>query len=110
MTRSMFALAMLVATSSAMAAPTSYVFDSVSKFDFGLSQISVTGILQGDTTPTTLSWADATNGDYRFAASRCVPVLLTMIEKPGRYLFNLQIDPALVSGVATLGCGLELRN
>lgn len=109
MIRSMFALAMLVATSSSMAAPTSYVFDSVSKFDFGVSQISVTGILQGDTAPTTLTWADSTTADFRHAGNRCVPVLLTMIEKPGRYLFNLRIDPAVTS-VATLGCGLELRN
>jgi hypothetical protein len=109
MTRSLFALALLAATSSAVAAPTSYVFDSVSKFGLAGSQITLTGILQGESTPTTLTWADATTGDYRYAMNRCVPVLLTMIEKPGRYLLNLEIDPAEAS-VGILGCGLELRS
>ncbi|GFE81537.1 hypothetical protein GCM10011487_35370 [Steroidobacter agaridevorans] len=109
MTRSLFALALLAATSSAVAAPTSYVFDSVSKFDLGARLITLTGILQGESTPTTLTWVDNTNGDNRYPVNRCVPVLLTMIEKPGRYLLNLSIDPAELN-VGTISCGLELKN
>ena len=109
MTRSMFALALLVATSSAAAAPTDYVFDSLSKVDLGRSTIFVTGIIQGQTTPTKVTWADNGNTDYSFVMSRCVPVLLTMLEKPGRYLLNLRVDPA-EANVGTISCGLELRN
>ena len=109
MTRSMFALALLAATSSATADPTDYVFDSLSKFDVGRPTVSVTGVIQGQTTPTTVTWTDDGNTDFSFMMSRCVPVLLTMMEKPGRYLLNLRVDPA-ETYIGTISCGLELRN
>jgi hypothetical protein len=109
MTRFIVAVGMLVVTTAAVAAPTDYVFDSVSKFDLHTSQPSITGILQGATTPTTVTWPDNTNGDYRYAVSRCVPVFLTMLEKPGRYLLNLRVDPN-AGAVGMISCGLELRN
>lgn len=109
MTRSIFALALLAATFSAAAAPTDYVFDSLSKVDVGTPTVSVTGIIQGQTTPTTVTWNDNGNTDYSFLMSRCVPVLLTMLEKPGRYLLNLRVDPAALN-FGTISCGLELKN
>jgi hypothetical protein len=108
MTRSLLALALLAATSSAVAAPVHYVLDSVSRVEMGLARIYLTGILEGESTETNLNWADATNGDNRYAASRCLPLLLTMLEKPGRYRLLLQIDPA-TTFVGTLSCGLKLR-
>lgn len=108
MTRSLFALVLLAAASSVVAAPTSYVFDSVSKFDLEPLRVSLTGIVQGESTATTLAWADG-NFDNKYVVSRCVPLLLTMMEKPGRYLFNLRIEPTS-GGLGTLSCGLELRS
>jgi hypothetical protein len=40
--------------------------------------------------------------------NRCVPVILTMMEKPGRYYLLITIDPALGS-VQLIACTLELR-
>jgi hypothetical protein len=95
--------------STAAAAPTDHAFDSVTSFDLKTSQISVTGILRNTATPTTVTFADNTNGDFRYAVSRCVPLFLTMTEKPGRYYLNLTIDPAN-SSVGIVSCGLELRS
>jgi hypothetical protein len=92
--------------SAAGAAPTAYVFDTVTRFDFGspqnAGQNSITGILRNDTTPTTVTFRDT-------SLARCVPVLLTMIEKPGRYYLNITIDPQLVN-LGMPSCGLELRS
>jgi hypothetical protein len=109
MTKLIRALALMAIAPSAMAAPTSYVFDSVSRIDLNTSRPSITGVLQGATTPTTVSFADQTNGDFRYAVSRCVPVFLTMMEKPGRYLLHLTVDPNQ-SSVGLESCGLEIRS
>lgn len=109
MMRFIAAMGLLVVASSVAAAPTDYVFDSVSKLDLHITRPSITGILQGSTTPTTVTWADNTNSEFQYAVSRCVPVFLTMLEKPGRYLLNLRVDPA-APGLGMISCGLELRN
>jgi hypothetical protein len=109
MTRSLFALAALfVTTSSALAAPTVYTFDSVSRIDLGNPANSLTGLLQGQSTPTTVIWNEGQGVDSSHM-SRCVPLLLTMLEKPGRYRLNLYIDSARpYNGMIT--CGLEPQN
>ena len=66
-------------------------------------------ILRNATTPRTVTFVDQTNGEYRYVVSRCVPLLLTMLEKPGRYYLNLTVDPA-AANVGLVSCGLELRN
>jgi hypothetical protein len=102
------AATLLAAVASVAAAdPTDYVFDSVSRFDLAKASISVTGVLSNTTTPTTITFADAVSA--KDAVNRCVPVFLTMIEKPGRYYLNLTIDPA-DTAQAIISCGLELRN
>jgi hypothetical protein len=63
------------ASSAASAAPTVYAFDSVSRIDLDTARPSITGILRNTTTPITVSFADNTNADFRFAVSRCVPRL-----------------------------------
>jgi hypothetical protein len=41
--------------------------------------------------------------------TRCVPVILTRMEKPGRYYLNLTLEPN--DGFrAIVNCGLELRS
>jgi hypothetical protein len=70
---------------------------------------SLTGVLRNSTSPITVSFLDNTNGEFRYAVSRCVPLFLTMIEKPGRYFLNVTVDPA-VTNVQLVSCGLELRS
>lgn len=81
----------------------------ISRIDVHAAHPSVTGILRNTTTPVTVTFVDQTNGEYRYVVSRCVPVLLTMLEKPGRYYLNLTVDPA-AANVGLVSCGLELRN
>lgn len=107
--RATAAILLTVASSAASAAPTVYAFDSISRIDLDTSHPSITGILRNTTTPITVSFSDQTNGDYRFAVSRCVPVFLNMMDKAGRYYLNLTIDPAEIS-VGLISCGLELRS
>jgi hypothetical protein len=98
-----------VFASAAGAAPTAYVFDTVTRFDLGATRVSIQGILRNDTTATTVTIPDQTNIDGSVPMTRCVPVFLTMMEKPGRYYLNLTIEPN--DGVrAIINCGLELRS
>ena len=102
--------ALLVMTASAaIAAPTDYAFDTVTKFDIQRIQISVTGVLRNTTTPTTVTFVNNTNIDNQHVMNRCEPAILTMMEKPGRYYLNLRIDPA-ESFIQLISCGLELRS
>jgi hypothetical protein len=96
-------------TSVATAAPQDFVFDTLIRFDLKTAALSLTGVLSNDSTPTTLTFADNGNADFRFIGNRCVPVFLTMIEKPGRYRLNVTIDSA-DPNFALLSCGLELRS
>lgn len=114
------AIALLMASAGAGAAQVDYRFDSVSSFDAGrdagpgsLQQsrglLSVTGILQNATTPTTVSFVDSAFTDGEFLSNRCVPVILTMMEKPGRYVLKLSIDASFTSA-PLITCGLEVKN
>jgi hypothetical protein len=109
LSRATVAILLAAGSSLASAAETSYAFDSVSRVDLHTSQPSITGILRNTTTPVTVAFVDNTNGDFRYAVSRCVPVFLTMLEKPGRYYLNLTVDPAALN-VGLVSCGLELRS
>lgn len=96
-----------IAASAANAAPTSYTFDSISAFDLGAFQVSITGILKNTSTPTTITWVDNTTSTQ--TVSRCVPVFLNMMDKAGRYYLNLTVDPAQQS-LQTVSCGLQLKS
>jgi hypothetical protein len=102
-------VALAIASSAANAADVTYNFDSVSSVDLHKSTPSITGILRNSTTPTTVTWADNVNGDFRYAVNRCVPVFLVMLEKPGRYYLNLTVNPS-DSSLGIVSCGLELRS
>jgi hypothetical protein len=90
------------------AAPTTYSFDTLTRVSMHTSNPSLTGVLRNTTDPTTISFIDNTNVSFRYAVSRCVPLFLTMIEKPGRYFLNLTVDPAQPN-VQLVSCELELR-
>ncbi len=112
------AITLLTAAAAASAAPVDYRFDSVSSFDTGRDWssvspyrgvLTVTGILQNASTPTTVSFGDAQIADGTFLSSRCVPIFLTMIEKPGRYVLKLSIDTSNTTA-PFLSCGLEVKS
>ena len=50
-------------------------------------------ILRNTTTLRTVTFVDQTNGAYPQVVSRCVPVFLTMLEKPGRYYLIPRLTP-----------------
>jgi hypothetical protein len=91
------------------AAPTTYSFDTLTKVSLHASAPSLTGVPRNDTSPATLTFVDNTNVGYRYIVNRCVPVFLTMLEKPGRYFLNVTVDPA-ISNVQLISCELELRD
>jgi len=112
------AIALLTASAGASAAPVDYKFDSVSRFDAGRDWtnpstqaqglLSVTGVLQNATTPITVSFRDSGYSEGSFLNNRCVPIFLTMMEKPGRYVLNLSIDSSATAPL--LSCGLVLKS
>ena len=111
------AILLLMASAGVSAAPVTYTFDSVSRFDTGrgaanlnLDSVSVTGILQNAATPTTVSFQNVGIGDYGVYVNRCIPIVLTMIEKPGKYVLYLTIDPAQSSASQFISCGLEVKS
>jgi hypothetical protein len=91
------------------AAPTTYAFDTLTQISMHSSTPSLTGVLRNTTNPTTISFLDSTNISFRYVVNRCVPIFLTMIEKPGRYYLNLTVDPA-AANVQLVSCDLELRS
>ena len=103
------AVALATASGGANAAVTDYAFDSVSKVDFRTDGITITGVLRNTATPFTLALAENVNGEFRYNISRCVPVVLTMLEKPGKYYLNVTGDTA-DTGIGLKKCGLETRS
>jgi len=106
------ALATLVlglSSSLAVAAPTTYTFDTLTVISMDGGMPSLTGVLRNGTTPTTVNFVDQTNVSFRHVVNRCVPIFLTMIEKPGRYWLNVTVDPAQ-QYVQLISCSLELRS
>jgi len=105
-----FASALLGLTASAaFAAPVTYQFDTLTSINLHHAAPTIAGVLRNSPSITTIGFADATNVDYRYVVSRCVPVFLTMMEKPGRYWLNVTIDPAN-SSLGLVSCELTLRS
>ena len=42
--------------------------------------------------------------------NRCTPVLLTMIEKPGRYYLHVTVDDDALLPIQMVECRLTLKN
>ena len=95
--------------SFATAAPTTYSFDTLSRVSMHSSIPSVTGVLRNATDATTVTFIDNTNGSFRYVVNRCVPLFLTMLEKPGKYFLNVTVEPADLN-VQLVACELELRS
>jgi hypothetical protein len=107
--RSLAVLSMGLFSTLTVAAPTKYEFDTLTAISLHVSNPSLTGVLRNAATPVTVSFVDNTNVSYRYIVNRCVPVFLTMIEKPGRYYLNVWVDTAL-QNIQLISCELELRS
>jgi hypothetical protein len=97
-----------LAASPLSAALTLYAFDTVHAVDMHGSNPGITGLAKDTLMPLTVNFVDNTNGEYRYAVSRCVPLFLTAMEKPGRYFLYVTVDPADFN-VQLKGCRLELK-
>jgi hypothetical protein len=95
--------------SQSNAADVTYSFDTLSSFTLDTTTHSITGVLRNSTTQQTVSMVEATNDSYHYIVDRCVPLFLTMLEKPGRYYLNIVVDPAAFN-VQLRSCSLEVRS
>ena len=93
---------------AAVAAPVAYEFETVTGLKLDAGAPSVTGVLRNSATPTTVEFIDQTNISYRYIVNRCVPVFMTMMEKPGKYYLTLVIEPTQ-QYVQLISCELQLR-
>jgi hypothetical protein len=111
MTNSIGRLALVLGLISvnALAAPTTYSFDTVTAVDLDHQNPKIVGIQKDSGANLTVSFVDNTNISFRYVVSRCVPVFLTAIEKPGRYYLHVTVDPADLN-VQLRSCRLELKH
>jgi hypothetical protein len=108
-TKKAFVACLLMGVGPVLAAPTEYAFDTVTAVKLHASSGSVTGVLLNASTSTTVNFVDNTNVSYRYVVNRCVPVFLTALEKPGRYVLRVTVDTA-VPNVQLISCQLELKD
>ncbi len=102
----LFAVLLPIASFSA---DTNYSFDTVTAINLHGSNPSITGIEKDSGNPLTVSFKDQTNISYRYVVNRCVPVFLTVMEKPGKYFLHLVVDPS-ASAVGLKSCQIEVKN
>ena len=85
-TLTMFGLAAGMCVSLPVAAQTTtYTFGTVTAVDLDHEIPSIVGLQKDTGAPLTLAFVDRTNVSFRYVVNRCVPLFLTMMEKPGRY-------------------------
>lgn len=94
---------------NAYAAYTTYSFDTVTSINLHSSSPSIQGIEKDTGNEITVSFKDITNVSYRYVVNRCVPVFLTVMDKPGKYFLNLTIDPN-TSSVGLKSCEIKLKS
>lgn len=86
---------------SLAASADTYEFDTITAYRAGF-QGAVTGVPRSSTTPITVAFQyDGTT------ISGCIPILLTMMEKPGRYKLTLITDATASQRLQS--CILTLR-
>lgn len=94
---------------NALAAPTTYQFETLTEIKLDRSNPSLTGVLRNTASPITVQFLDQTNSSYRYIVNRCVPLFVTMMEKPGKYWLNLVVDPA-EPNINLMSCSLQVRD
>jgi len=106
--RSLAATVALTLAGNALAAPVTHEFETITEINMHSYSPSLTGVLRNTTTPFTVSFYD-NSGDYnKFVLSRCLPLFMAMVDKPGKFYLVFTYDPT-VQSVATIGCKLQVR-
>jgi hypothetical protein len=106
MFQSLAPAAALMLAGNALAAPVTHEFETITEINMHSYSPSLTGVLRNTTTPFTVAFYDM-GGDSK-VLSRCLPLFMAMVEKPGKYYLVFTYDPA-VQQVATIGCKLQVR-
>jgi len=91
------------------AAPVTYAFDTVTAVEMSESHPSVSGLAKDTLANLAVSFADMTNISYRYVVSRCLPLFVTAMEKPGRYFLYVTVDAA-EPNVQLKSCRLEIKS
>jgi hypothetical protein len=107
-TRTLVLAAVATLSPVVFAAPTPYEFETVTAVTMHSQDPSITGVLRNASTPTTITFVERTNISFQFTINRCVPLFLTMMEKPGKYYLTIVVDPA-ASNVQLSSCSLQVR-
>jgi len=76
------------------------MYDTVDSFEFGGRTLTVTGIIRGDSAPSTSSFFIEDVGD----GARCDRLLMMVMSKPGKFQFGVVRPPGI-----SRGCTLILR-
>lgn len=104
---------LMISPLAAQATETSYTFDSVSAVRERNSNISITGVLVGETSPTTIS-APTGSGP----TERCDRLYNLVLSQPGAYLLTVTIDvsyttlppdPTPILTTLFVGCQVALK-
>ena len=85
-----------------------YAFDTVTAVEMHLNSPSVTGLAKNTLAPLTVQFVDTVNISYRYAVNRCLPLIITAMEKPGRYYLYLTVDPN-EQNLQLRNCKLEIK-
>jgi hypothetical protein len=96
-------VAILGASASTSAQADIFTFDTVSRMNQRVAggASHLTGILRNTTTPLTV--------EFGGVPPQCLPLILIMMEKPGRYYLTLNFGAS--TPLATLSeCAIELRD
>lgn len=100
------ALTATLVTSPLHAASVLYSFDTVTAVEMHLVQPSVLGLEKNTLAPITVSFINQSNIDQ---AQRCLPLIITAMEKPGRYYLHLTVDSA-EPNQQLRNCKLEIKH
>jgi hypothetical protein len=91
---------------------TTYTFGTVTAVDLDEKIPRIVGLEKDTGAPLTVAFVDFGDLSYRYAVNRCVPLFLTMMEKPGRYDLQLRLDqtgPGPPFQTQFKGCRLLLK-
>jgi hypothetical protein len=112
---SAFALLLSLAPlKDASASTPTYVFEAVDSYDIGglENTVSITGIIQGEATPRTVTLTyEASPVEYSGAKrtfERCERLILLAMAKPGQYLLEMRHE-MMTYGGEYIGCKLTRR-
>src|SRR5262245_3711549 len=97
----------------AAAQTTTYTFGTVTAVYLDERNPSIVGLEKDTGMPLTVTFDDGMDLVNRYVVNRCVPLFLTMMEKPGRYDLQLRANltevPPLTGKSQLKSCRLQLK-